>query len=333
MKRTIHIVYLLIYLISFQLQAQGQVMPLACGGSKVRYGVTGLPNSVFQWTITNGTIDRNYNDSIDVTWNSASGTGTLMVTEHTANNCVGAPYTTSVNLDNLSLSLGSQITICDGKTTDIASPGNFSSYQWSNGSTDPSIIASKQGWYKLKVTDSKGCSATDSVYLALLRSPKVNLGNDTSLCNSTLTLDAGTDGTSYVWSTNEITSRIEVTDTKSNQIFWVKVENDLGCETSDTIRILACRGYQIEGVPNTFTPNGDGFNDTWNIPNLIYYPDASVEIYDRWGRMVFQSKHGLPNGGWDGTSRGRELPMDSYYYIINLHNGTDPMKGTVTIVR
>ncbi len=333
MKRTIHIVYLLIYLISFQLQAQGQTLPLACGGSRVRYGVSGLPNSVFQWTITGGTIDKNYNDSIDVTWNGTNGTGTLTVTEHTAFNCIAAPYTSNINLNNPTLSLGSQITICQGKTTEIVPPSIFSSYLWSTGSTSPSITASNQGWYKLKATDKNGCSVTDSVYLALLRSPKVYLGNDTSLCNANLTLDAGTDGISYVWSTNEITSRIEVTDVKNNQLIWVQVENDLGCVTVDTIKILACRGYEINDIPNTITPNGDGFNDTWNIPNISSYPNASIEIYDRWGRMVFQSKHGLPAGGWDGTSKGRALPMDSYYYLINLDNGKNPLKGTITIIR
>lgn len=333
MKKTIHIVYLLVYLISFQLQAQGQNLPLSCGGSRVRYGVSGLPNSVFEWTITGGTIDRNYNDSIDVTWDSKNETGALTVTEHSAFGCSAAPYTTDITINSPILSLGSQISICQGQTTDITPAATFSSYLWNTGSTNKSLTVSKEGWYKLKATDNNGCSVTDSIQLVLIRSPKVNLGHDTSLCNSNLLLDAGTDGISYAWSTNEITSRIEVADTKNNQLIWVQVENDLGCVTRDTIEIWACKGYKIDGIPNTITPNNDGFNDTWNIANLESYPDASVEIFDRWGRIVFQSKHGLPAGGWDGTSRGRALPMDSYYYIIKLNGDSDPIKGSITIIR
>jgi gliding motility-associated-like protein len=330
MKRSIHIAYLLMYLISFQLQTRGQSLPQACGGSQARYGVSGLPNSVFDWTVTGGVISKNYNDSIDVTWNSTSGTGTISVTEHTSYNCIAAPYTASITFDNPALSLGSQISLCQGKTTNIIAPGDFTNYQWSNGSTDPSITVSQQGWYKLIATDKNDCSATDSVYLSTLHSPVVNLGHDTSMCNSSITLDAGTDGSSYVWSTNEITSRIVVSDNdnKEGQLVWVQVENDLGCVTVDTIRIASC-----SVVPNTITPNGDGVNDTWNIPFLRSFKNVSIEVFDRWGRMVYQSKNGLPAGGWDGTSRGRPLPMDSYFYIINLNNGKDPLKGTITIIR
>jgi len=86
-------------------------------------------------------------------------------------------------------------------------------------------------------------------------------------------------------------------------------------------------------MPSAFTPNGDGKNDTWIIPELQNFPQAVVEIYDRWGQAVFRSESGYSNP-WDGYSGGKEMPMDSYYYVINLNSpGLEPISGTVTLIK
>lgn len=107
----------------------------------------------------------------------------------------------------------------------------------------------------------------------------------------------------------------------------VEVENDLGCITKDTIEIISCNI-----VTNTITPNGDGWNDKWKVDRFVS-SKISVEIFDRWGRMVYQSSNGLTTDGWDGTSRGRALPMDSYYYIVKHNDSGKVEKGTITIIR
>lgn len=83
--------------------------------------------------------------------------------------------------------------------------------------------------------------------------------------------------------------------------------------------------------PNTFTPNGDGINDTWTIANLINYPGCQVYIYNRAGTLVMESKG--YNKAWDGTYQGKTLPVGVYYYIIDLKNGTRSVSGNVTILR
>ena len=62
------------------------------------------------------------------------------------------------------------------------------------------------------------------------------------------------------------------------------------------------------------------------------YPDAIVEVYTRWGTIVFKSEPGYPNP-WNGNYQGRPLPLDSYYYVVDPKNGTHPLKGIVTIVK
>ncbi|WP_162276901.1 gliding motility-associated C-terminal domain-containing protein [Mucilaginibacter pedocola] len=84
------------------------------------------------------------------------------------------------------------------------------------------------------------------------------------------------------------------------------------------------------GVPNTFTPNGDGVNDLWNIPGLGSYPSATVNIFNRNGQSVYQSVgYAKP---FDGTRNGKQLPTGVYYYIITLRKG-EVLSGYVTILR
>ncbi len=88
-------------------------------------------------------------------------------------------------------------------------------------------------------------------------------------------------------------------------------------------------------LTNTFTPNGDGYNDTWQIARIEAYPSADVSIYDRWGQRIYHSIGYSNQKPWDGTRSGSFLPAATYYYIIDLRTGNDDYdlyKGTVTII-
>ncbi len=408
MKKFFKLAFLLSSLTITFLHATGQTLPVACGGSMVRYGVTGLPGSTYNWVIDGGTITNNYNDSIDVTWNYNQGLHEITVTEYTVTNCVAAPvsdlvlvklpqnpnlpdsveickgqsinigtsvvyntpeflWNTGATTNSISASkpgwyilqvtdsadcvisdstlltyksipspdLGSQYGVCQGQTTTIATTVTYNqpSYIWNTGATSSSIKVGNQGWYLLQVTDSSGCVTKDSAYLTVYALPIIPLAKDTMLCGgiTSITLNAGSGDNSYLWSTNQNSEEIEVKDPAT---YWVKVTNINGCVKTDSIVVKECTAAITIKIPNAFTPNGDGENDTWEIQELINYPNASVEIYDRWGRLVYQAKNGYPSPGWDGTSHGRNLPMDSYFYFIKLNDGTSSSyKGSVTIIR
>jgi gliding motility-associated-like protein len=83
-------------------------------------------------------------------------------------------------------------------------------------------------------------------------------------------------------------------------------------------------------IPNAFTPNGDGINDTWNITNLNIYPKVTVEIMNRYGNRVYFS-NGYP-AAWDGNSNGIQVPFGVYYYIIKGISKT-PLSGYITVLR
>jgi gliding motility-associated-like protein len=84
-------------------------------------------------------------------------------------------------------------------------------------------------------------------------------------------------------------------------------------------------------IPNAFSPNGDGLNDTWNIPAMILYPDAVVTIFNRYGEIIYETKNYISKP-WNGSYRGKQQSNGTYVYVIKF--ATDKYeKGTVTIVR
>ena len=84
-------------------------------------------------------------------------------------------------------------------------------------------------------------------------------------------------------------------------------------------------------IPDFFTPNGDGYNDTWVITGLYHFPGATVEVFDRYGKKLYHSDGA--QFSWNGIYAGLHLPSDTYWYVITLTEGLEPLKGSVTIKR
>lgn len=110
--------------------------------------------------------------------------------------------------------------------------------------------------------------------------------------------------------------------------YVLKVTGTGGCVSSDTVFVKVLKSLVI---PNTFTPNGDGVNDKWEIQYLDSYPGCVVEIYNTVGQLLFRSV-GYTNK-WDGRYNGNPLPVGTYYYVIDPKNNRKPIAGYVTILR
>jgi gliding motility-associated-like protein len=106
-----------------------------------------------------------------------------------------------------------------------------------------------------------------------------------------------------------------------------------GCTSIESANIIikALNQFKLK-IPEAFSPNGDLINDVWTIGNIDDYPKVVITIYNRWGQSLWKSEQGYPHP-WDGKSKGVSLPIDSYHYIIDLHNGTKPIVGAITIVK
>jgi len=82
-------------------------------------------------------------------------------------------------------------------------------------------------------------------------------------------------------------------------------------------------------IANAITPNGDGFNDLWILGGIEYFPEAKVEVFNRWGQIVYESQ-GIYTP-WDGRFNNERLPISDYYYVITFDSDSTPLTGTVTI--
>jgi gliding motility-associated-like protein len=144
----------------------------------------------------------------------------------------------------------------------------------------------------------------------------------------------GDGGIGYVWSPTQFVDNPaswSVTATPpATTVFQVTgfVEN---CQYSDDVLIVV--GTEID-VPDAFSPNDDEINDLWKITGLSSYSRSRLTIYDRWGQQVFRSiAYPLP---WNGESNGTQVPVGTYYYVIELNEpGVDlePITGNVAVIR
>lgn len=203
------------------------------------------------------------------------------------------------------------------------------------GFFDPALAGIGSHPIKYVFTNTSGCADSLTQIIIVNPTPILDAGKNILLhIGETVTLSPKVSGKilSYQWTpalglsnprianpvatlTDDITYRLTVTTTDS-------------CTATDTI---AVRVLKIPVIPNTFTPNSDGVNDVWNIKNLERYEDCIMEIFNRYGVKMF---HSVGYGtAWDGRFNGKDVPVGTYYYVLNLRDGTKNYGGYVTVIR
>jgi gliding motility-associated-like protein len=186
------------------------------------------------------------------------------------------------------------------------------------------------------MSDGNNCHADTTVTLTEPDSIKLNYQITQPYCPDkpegqiVLNVTGGVPGSDYmyVWSDNSSSSSL--TDIPAGK-YKVTVSDLNGCSETESIKVEPLNETCL-GIPNAISPNGDLINDVWKIELIDLYPNVEITIYNRWGETVWQSAKGYPVP-WDGRSNGRILPVDSYHYIIDLHNGSKLIIGNVTVVR
>ncbi|MCU0346616.1 MAG: gliding motility-associated C-terminal domain-containing protein [Saprospiraceae bacterium] len=227
-----------------------------------------------------------------------------------------------VDGDTVFFDLGVDTSICEGESLllDATSTGNaFVAFLWSNGQGTATISASQTGLYAVTVTIDDYCVADDRKLISVIPLPKASLGPDTSLClNQTLLLDASTTGNpSYLWQ-DGLTSPTRTVDSPGN--YSLRVENICGeNEVNINVTYEDCRQVFF---PNVFSPNGDGVNDVFmpydggDVGRVL-----SLQVFDRWGGLVFEFYDFLTNEpayGWDGFAEGKLANAGIYAWVAEV---------------
>lgn len=189
----------------------------------------------------------------------------------------------------------------------------------------------------LYTVNSNGCNSdTITKAFTVYPYPVVDAGPDrVVLEGGSITLQPNATGNSlqYLWTPSTYLSNDKILNPVASNLltdmtYTFTVTAQGGCAASDQVFVKLLK---FPVIPNTFTPNNDGINDFWTIDYLDTYPGNRVQVFNRYGQLVFES-YGYSKP-WDGTYKGKALPVGTYYYIIEPKNGRAPMTGYVTIIK
>ncbi|MEO9533598.1 MAG: gliding motility-associated C-terminal domain-containing protein [Crocinitomicaceae bacterium] len=240
--------------------------------------------------------------------------------------------------------------ICQGEgeevETVIANCSDTASFDWYynnsliSSSTDGSFNTSQlteDGYLKLIINCGSFCIYTDTTdSVAFTVTPiSADAGADKFIqLGDVATLDGVGVGTP-VWSPgNSLTDPNSFTPTanpQSTTTYFLTVTSG-SCVASDSVNVFV---GEVITIYSGFSPNGDDINDKWVIRNSAQYPDMEVTVYDRSGQKVFQTTgYSTQDKWWDGTFKGKELPVSTYFYVVDIKTGDDGIfKGQVNIIK
>ena len=241
--------------------------------------------------------------------------------------------------DSLTLEYVFNSTPCHGDSTGmielLVSGGNPDyTFFWSNGSSSQNIENVPSGMYNVSVLDTKGCSDSLSIQIPSVNPIVITFDKTDVSCidqidgTAIAQVTGGFGGYNYNWFDNT-----DIPNHANLESGWhtITVSDVLNCSSTDSIFIESSSTSCIDPV-NTFTPNGDNYNDLWIIDNLALYPNIQLQIFNKWGNLIYaQTANYSP---WDGNKNGVPLPSDTYYYIINLNKpDRNNVTGVITIIR
>jgi gliding motility-associated-like protein len=203
------------------------------------------------------------------------------------------------------------------------------------GMFDPKAAGNGEHTLRYTFMGDNGCEKFVERLVRVFEVPKADAGPDRVVLQggSVTLVGSGTGpGLTYLWTPATALNNPAIAQPSASPVadmnYTFRVTTSDGCTSTDQVSVKLLK---TPTIPNVFTPNGDGINDKWSIQYLETYPGCTVQVYNRYGQLIFESKgYSKP---WDGTRSGKELPAGTYYYIIDPKNGRQQMTGFVDIVR
>ncbi|CAN5402667.1 hypothetical protein BH11BAC2_BH11BAC2_06610 [soil metagenome] len=282
-------------------------------------------------------------DTLSLIDSLLAGTYSVAVTD--SNGCFAVDTIVIADSSALILSNSGGNNFCEGDSIILSVPVYSNvTYAWSlngtvTGDTLTSLTVTQSGDYSIQATAGCGNFNAGPININVNALPLTTVTSPANiLCDSVLTLSA-TGGNTYSWSPAALCSSPNTSVTTVSPlyttIFTVQVTDTNGCSVMDSVSVtVQCDTLD---VPNGFSPNGDGINDFFVIGGLIRYPDGLLQIFNRWGNLVYKMKHydntfnGFSN--IDRIKLGKELPDGTYYFIFDPNNGESAKTGYVILRR
>nr|MBA3898678.1 gliding motility-associated C-terminal domain-containing protein [Bacteroidota bacterium] len=182
------------------------------------------------------------------------------------------------------------------------------------------------------------CKAYDTLTINVIPAPVINAPDVTVIKGEGVIIGGSPTspgaGNTYIWSPSAGLSDTTIANPYAmpdvTTTYQVQVIGPNGCVGIASLKVDVFPNIKYG---NGISPNGDGVNDTWIIDYISEFPGAIVSIFNRWGVNLFKSAPGYPIP-WDGMYNGKELPVGTYYFVIDLNDEQfEPQTGPITIMR
>jgi gliding motility-associated-like protein len=312
---------------------------LGCENSNVQLRATG--GTQYSWTGPNAFTDSGASVQLqNIKFNQA---GKYYVVVSNSAGCMSMDSTiVAVNPTPVATTTFSQASICIGDSIQLTGGGG-PDYLWMpvTGLSNATIFNPKASpastiTYNLIVTNQFKCTDTALVTVNVVPATIVNAGPDrTTLQGQAIQLLGSVTGQqiSYSWSPaayiNDANALQPFVNPPADTTYVLTAVSNMGCKTvTDTVFVKIFKSLFI---PNAFTPNGDGLNETWNIPALDSYPGFLLLVFNRFGEIVFQTSR--TPVAWDGTYKGKPCVSGAYSYVIKTGKKDEIISGTLVIIR
>ncbi len=315
----------------------GTTTPSNClmntGGSATANPSGGTAPYQYQWS-QGGTIQQ-------IT-NLPQGTYTVTVTDD--NGCTSEYQVTVGDISEFHAKADGPTTVCVGDlVTLLADSIDGATYQWYlngqilGGATYPVFVTPAAGFYSVSISHPCGEFHSDTIEVNVQSMTNVSLSPNVIICPGESTQLSASGGASYLWSP---ATGLDFT-TVSNPIasptlttsYNVEITSEHGCKTNGQVIVTVMCDTLI--IPSGYSPNDDGINDAFVIKGIEHYPGNMIWIYNRWGNLVYKARSYKNN--WDGLSNvtgiyiGKRVPAGTYFYVLNLGDGTKPRTGYIVL--
>ena len=294
---------------------------------------TGLaPNTTFYVVISGDLVGVNINQPGECTFDVfLSGTGverpipTIQFAQNLTTLCPSDQFIADVSITNCPDSTNYQWYV-NGELVAITSDTLFQSTSLQTGDV---VSVSTTCFSACPVTLTASSPVLTVTEFAISAGPDV-----TTTAGDPVQLNGSTTGTTYYW-----TPSFGVSDTVSLTPFAIAEETTTytltaelnGCTLQDQVTVFVKDTLLI---PTTFSPNGDGVNDRFEIKGIEQYPNCYITIYTRWGQEVFRTTGYTNSKAWDGRTKSGELNEGVYFYILELRDDSNQQRqGSITVIK
>jgi gliding motility-associated-like protein len=260
---------------------------------------------------------------------------TYKVTASSQAGCKAGELTESVNVfEPVNINVEDK-KICEGESVSLSIEGlvNFSEITWT---ADGAIVGSAKTLaanptstttYEISVKNGL-CEGSAEATVEVVSAPKITAIEEVSNNTWQVEVNSETQPVYFEYGTGSGTTTSNQFPIRYGTEYTVSVSNEIGCKT-DTSFVTPT--YDIR-LPAAFSPNGDGIDDAFVIENIDKYPDAKIDIYDRFGKKLVTTS-GANYEAWDGTYNGIPLPSADYWYEIYVHEINKEYIGHFTLIR